>query len=294
MAGIDIKTIQGAIPNSLKEKGIGKINQLITKQSIKITNELQPQLDKIKNQLPEQPDLCLSDIQIQKILEVRNNIIDKLNQIQKILDISFISIGITSGILGALIETTSILRTAKTAISAGSAAAPVIPGVVVSTINSLNDLLDFLRFDQYGNSKLNPTKIKLDSSSIPVALASVSIKNFILTLNTIDAFLQRCATPNQLASLNTILPQTISIFNTQNIIDELVLNNQQSNESLYQGFILEIEEKEYAPNIKQYRAVGKNSQGITLISTPYSFTSTPQILINELKLIIDRDNLKAY
>ena len=294
MAGIDIKTIQGAIPDSLKEKGLGKINQLITKQSIKITNELQPQLDKIKNQIPEQSDLCLSDVQLKKILEVRNNIVDKLNQIQKILDISFVSIGITSGILGALIETASILRTTKTAISIGASAAPVIPGAVVSTINSLNDLLDFLRFDQYGNSKLNPIKIKLDSSSIPVALASVSIKTFITTLNTIDAFLKRCVPSDQLTSLVAVSPQTVSISNTQNIIDELILKNQQVNNSLYQGFLLEVEEKEYTSNIKQYRAIGKNSQGIILISTPYSFTSTPQILINELKLIIDRDNLKAY
>jgi hypothetical protein len=46
--------------------------------------------------------------------------------------------------------------------------------------------------------------------------------------------------------------------------------------------------------VKQRRAVGQNYQGINLISTPYSFTTNTQTLINELKLIIDRDNLKAY
>jgi hypothetical protein len=46
--------------------------------------------------------------------------------------------------------------------------------------------------------------------------------------------------------------------------------------------------------VKQKRAVGQNYQGITLITTPYSFTTNSQTLINELKFIIDRDKLKAY
>jgi hypothetical protein len=46
--------------------------------------------------------------------------------------------------------------------------------------------------------------------------------------------------------------------------------------------------------VNRYRAVGKNQSGIVLIQTELSFTLEPQILINELKLIIDRDNLKAY
>ena len=57
---------------------------------------------------------------------------------------------------------------------------------------------------------------------------------------------------------------------------------------------LEIEEKPYTDTVSQNRAVGLNQSGIILIATNYSFASDPNILINELKFIIDRDNLKAY
>ena len=58
--------------------------------------------------------------------------------------------------------------------------------------------------------------------------------------------------------------------------------------------MIEIETIPYTPTVNRYRAVGKNQSGIVLTQTDLSFTLDPQILINELKLIIDKDNLKAY
>ena len=48
MAGIDIKTIQSALPDSLKQKGIAKVKDLIMDKGQEVKNKLQPALDYYK------------------------------------------------------------------------------------------------------------------------------------------------------------------------------------------------------------------------------------------------------
>ena len=78
-------------------------------------------------------------------------------------------------------------------------------------------------------------------------------------------------------------------------LGELNLKAQNTqNNTTYQGFILDTQIIPYTPTVNRTQAIGKNAQGIILIKGEPSFTSNNQTLINELKLIIDRDNLQAY
>ena len=64
--------------------------------------------------------------------------------------------------------------------------------------------------------------------------------------------------------------------------------------SVYKGFTLDIVKESFSPTVDRVKAVAKNPQGIVLLQTPLSFTTTPQVLVSEIKLIIDSNpNLKA-
>ena len=64
-------------------------------------------------------------------------------------------------------------------------------------------------------------------------------------------------------------------------------------DTIYKGFTFEIVDKYFSPTLNQKIGQARNKQGIVLLQTEPSFTQDPKVLIEELKLIIDRDNLKA-
>ena len=71
-------------------------------------------------------------------------------------------------------------------------------------------------------------------------------------------------------------------------------NEQSIDNTTYQGFIFQIEEVPFSPTVNRLKAIALNQGGIPLLETPLSFTTNRQTLIDELKLIIDRDNLKPF
>ncbi len=124
-------------------------------------------------------------------------------------------------------------------------------------------------------------------SSLVISIIGVYVLQVVNQLNQIDSYIQSC-NPELSKELTPISDEINSIADSQNKAQ------QTQNQITYQGFIIEIEELPYTPTVNRRRAIGKNSQGISLIQTELSFTTDDQVLINELKLIIDRDNLKAY
>jgi len=120
-----------------------------------------------------------------------------------------------------------------------------------------------------------------------VALMSFDVSDFIKKLELLDDKIQTCSPPNTI-TLPQPSPELVEIAQVEQEAEE------SPNLSTYQGFILEIEKVPYSPTVNRIRAVGKNQDGIVLIQTELSFTQVEQIMINELKFVIDRDNLKAY
>ena len=284
MATIDLQLFENSLPDSLKSTGSEKLGQIILEKGIQINDIVQPQLDLLLSNITLPNDLCLPEDQLNEFIIQRNNIVDTLNQINKYLDLTTSAIGITSTTLNTLISTAQTLRGLKPAAIAATAASPA-PGPFASLVLQANELLDNLKFDTLGNSKLNKLKVIIDGTAVPISLTSRFISNAITILTSIDIIIKRCS-PN--STLSPISQNLIDITEAQ------LKSLQTTNDITYKGFIIEIEEVPFNDTITRRKAVGKNSQGIPLIETELSFTTNPQILISELKLIIDRDNLKAY
>lgn len=293
MAEISTQILENSLPSSLKLTGSEKLGQTIMEKGIQISDQIQPQLDNLQAELVNTAqntlisavnDLCLPARQLDLIILQRNNIVNKLNQIGIFLDTASITAGITFTVLDTLITTAKTLRILKPSLIAADAAGGGV-GPFASLALQANELLDVLKFDDLGNSKLNKLKAIIDNTSAPISITSIFISKAISTLNSIDIVLKKCS-PN-----STYIPVSKDL-NTINLRQSIAENT--LNDVTYKGFVLEVEIVPYTPTVNRRRAIGKNQSGIITIQTELSFTTSNRVLIDELKYIIDRDNLKAY
>ena len=285
MAEVSIQVLENSLPSSLKLTGSEKLGQIILEKGIQISDQIQPQLTNIQNELNSAPNgTCLPPAQLDLIILQRNNIVNKLNQIGSVLDTATVAAGITSDLLNSLITAAQTLRVTKTALIAADATAGGV-GPFASLVFQANEVLDALKFDSLGNSKLNKLKTIIDNTAAPISLTGSFISIAIVSLNSIDNILRQCSPNSTYLAISNDLE---NITLRQNIAENTL------NQITYKGFVLEIEIVPYTPTVNRRRAIGKNQSGIIMIQTEFSFTTSNQVLINELKLIIDKDNLKAY
>ena len=301
MAGIDLNIIQNALPDDLKSKGAQKLGELVLSKGVALQSQVTPTLEDIKNNLtsgcPPQPVLL-------SFIERRNNIVNTLNNLGTFIDKITIALTGIAGIVNLVLIAKATLRNTKTGLNiakivlnqvAKVAGLAVVLAPIRSIItdlsnaeSSINDTVDKITFDDLGESKLKPLQDGVNSAIVYLALASGIVKTIVTLLETIDAPLKKCIQEaNIQQTLTEVSSEIIALTQIESTAQQ-TLNN-----TTYQGFVLEIEEVDFSPTVKQRRAVAKNSQGIVMAQTPLSFTSNPQTLINELKLIISRNNLKA-
>jgi hypothetical protein len=281
MAGIDINTILGAIPEDRKVKGLQKLGQILIQKGTELESQLPSSITSLTSQFT--PGSCPDPAILQSIVEKRNNIVGKLNAVGQSLNTITTTYTGVSSFLDVVIFAVSNLNNIKIGLNQAAKFIPVIPGAAVSAINDLGDASSKLTFDNLGNSKLQQQKDRIDSLVIPIALFSKIIQNIITLLNSLDALILACNDKVSLDSLSETITQTA---NNQTQADV--------NDGSYKGFSFQIEEVPFSPTVNRIKAIALNQQGIPVLESELSFTTNNQTLINELKLIIDRDNLKAY
>ena len=222
---------------------------------------------------------------VQKLIIQRNALVTQLNTIGSNLDKITKSITGLSTFLDLVLTLLKTISIAKTTASAAAKAIPLIPGAVPAALSDLEDAKNKLIFTETGTSKLDKPQKSIASAGISISLVNGYILTIVGLLGLLDFFL------NKACPTSTFEPISKGIKDSASAQQQ---SGNTLNQTTYEGFIIEIEIIPYTPTVNRRRALGKNQQGITLIQTELSFTTDDQTLINELKLIIDRDNLKAY
>lgn len=279
--GIDINTIQSSTPDNLKKQGVSRLSDTLIKKGEEIKTQIQPKLIQEIQSIDD--SLCGNIDKLNKLVQTRNNIVSRLNGISKFLDQASMTFTGVATLLELLLLAKTILTTTKLGISIASKFLPTVPGAVVSGIDDINTATNTITFDNLGNSRLEKASNIIGGSAIAIALLSTTIKGTITLLNQLDTLINKCSN----VELTPIDQNLINISNQVTDAETTI------NESTYKGFIIKIETIPFTNTVNQYKAIGLNSDGIKLIETPLSFTTNKQTLIDELKFIIDRDNLKA-
>jgi len=222
---------------------------------------------------------------VQKLIVQRNALVTQLNKIGKTLDTITKSITGLNTFLNLVLTLIRIISITKTSLSLTTKLAPVAPGAAPAGLSDLEDAKNKLTFTETGTSKLDKTQKTIASAGISISLVNGYILTIVKLLGLLDFFLNKACPNSTFESISKGIKDSASA--QQQAGDTLI-------QTTYEGFIIEIEEVPYTATVTRRRAIGKNQQGIILIQTELSFTTNPLTLINELKLIIDRDNLKAY
>ena len=231
------------------------------------------------------PNTCLPTDDLQKILQLRNNMVDKLNSTIRTIELLSKPINI----LNTVVTTTSTIldatKIARTAANIALGFIPLAPGAAPAAINVLGDLINLL------DPQVQIARNAVSSISGALDYTNEILFKLLNLLKSIDSYLIGCKTvgPDSQTSL-TPTSDYLNLIEQKYIqVQELPTSSQ-----IYNGFTLDIVEEQFSPTIKRIKGVARNPQGIILLQTPLSFTTTPQVLIAELKLIIDRSDLKAY
>jgi hypothetical protein len=221
--------------------------------------------------------ICPSASTLNTNTERRNRVVRQLNQI-------FRQITLNTAIAAALTAIAALLKSNKSIILnlPLPLGAPIGVGVPYSAVAKLQEVEQVLTELESDNTELNKQIVN------GLVLLTAAITTILILLKLLDELTQECAT-----ELN-VQPEALS----QELIN---LSNEASEEgvsspNIVNGFILEVQamDQNIVGNLKRRQAIGKNSQGIILIKGDPSFSSSDQILINELAFYIQSNNLKAF
>jgi hypothetical protein len=301
LQSVDPEVIENAVTEDQKPQGKARLPSLILKQGQKLSKFIIPlalnlvkeyAVEEVKAEIEAQ-DISVDDIKekfcpvnLQELITKRNDAVDYLNNTGTKLDSLSITVNFSANFAELIQGLVNVLNTSKTLANTVMSFIPfALPGAVPAAINTSSTTANNLTFAEDGIPQIPPFRITASQVSPSIASTQDVILRCVGLLTQLDIIINLC---DPFANLTPISD------GINNVVKNESLALASPNDTTYKGFILEIETKAYTNTVNQNRAVGKNQSGIVMITTEYSFASDPNVLINELKFIIDRDGLKAY
>ena len=292
------------LPKDQQPSGQDRLNQLTLKKAINFVAVNIVVIDEILQTLGLPNSQDLEDLQAQgqqavnnfieeqvcpdlntltEALKTRNEINQQLDRLGTSYMLTTQAIDKLSDYITGQIDSITLIKNIRSTANAAASlipSPPGVPGPAVSLLNSSKDIIDLLLFTALGQPKLAKVKATVDNGLMFLSISAQTLQKLLLPLNILDLLLIKCG-------------QTVDPI-PESIQDLEKLNQPTQQSPSYKGFILSIEEVPFSSTVTRRRAVAKNNQGITLVETPLSFTTLEQVLLDQVKFIIDSQNLKPF
>ena len=231
---------------------------------------------------------CPTPEALNNVIRTRNRVVRQLNQLFQVITIN-------TALALAFTALANVLRGVRLAMDALPApqATGVFPakdfgGLIfaqpysfTAKLQHINDELEKLEDANKGTSR---------ATLVSLIFLIAGVTTVVLLLKSIDKMTQECAEENGVTNLE------LEAIN-QELLDLAEEEEDDGNPRIgnLNGFIFSVETDNKNPvgTLKRRFAVAKNNQGIILLRGEPSFSSSDQILIDELVFYIQQNNLKA-
>ena len=259
---IKFATILNKLKENLKRTLFPFILALLIPFGVRFIQSL---LDKLPN---PKPDVCPDVNKIKEIIRKRNQLVKQLNQIFNIIK--------------TLSRVLNIVNIVIQSLQVGLAIAKAFANPTTASAETTFKQIE-LRLEVAG--------IAVTVLSITSAVIGVVLQTILNLLNNLDLAIQQCSEEQNIPfeELNDEL----------NTLSSQIIEDNQNNDNLdqpqsYKGFTFEIklDEVNTSKYPKRY-AQALNIQGVPVLRSESSFASNPQVLIDQLKFIIDTQNLRG-
>ncbi len=235
------------------------------------------------------PLYCPTPEEGKKILDKYNNLLDVIEKTSLALNATSATLNIITQVVDGSLTAKSALNIAKIAVNQALKIPPLValptPTAVTSILTDVEDAVNLITFKADGTPIIKEERTKLENGAFYLSLAAAVVNIILLILRLLKPLLQTCG-----LEANEPGPET------NKFIQQAETTNQSNTQQSFRGFTFEIVEVKLPndPTVTRRVARALNTEGIVALETKPSFTENPKVLIEELKLIINRDNLKAF